>query len=177
MNVEKKNRNLAGTVVAAAVLMFGFGYALIPLYDIICDITGLNGRTGVVDVQAAETEGPDLSRLVTVQFDAGVNSKLQWDFSPTKTQMQVHPGQIYETVFVVRNRPKRDLVGQAVPSVSPTEAALSFNKTECFCFTKQLLTPGEEREMPVRFVVNRNLSPHVQTLTLSYRFYEVDNES
>ncbi|MEM7251686.1 MAG: cytochrome c oxidase assembly protein [Pseudomonadota bacterium] len=175
MNKTKHNRRLASAVLVAALGMFGFGYALVPLYDIICDITGLNGRTGVV--QAQEVEGPDEARWVTVQFLANVNSKLAWDFVPTEPTMQVHPGKIYETVFVARSRASATVVGQAVPSVSPTEAAPHFNKTECFCFTKQALDPGEEREMPVRFVVDRSISNDVSTVTLAYTFFRVENES
>ena len=171
MTMVQKNRRVASLVIILSLAMFGFGYALIPLYDIICDITGFNGRTGVAEAEEIERTLPDKSRLITVQFVASVNSQLPWDFLPTQTQMQVHPGKIYETTFSVRNRSNRNLVGQAVPSVSPNKAALHFNKTECFCFTKQILNPQETREMPVHFVVNRELPSSVRVLTLAYTFF------
>ena len=167
----QKNRRVASLVAILSFAMFGFGYALIPLYDIICDITGLNGRTGVVETEEIGGVLPDKDRLITVQFVANVNSQLPWDFAPTQTKMQVHPGKIYETTFSVRNRSDMNLVGQAVPSVSPNKAALHFNKTECFCFTKQALKPKEIREMPVHFVINRGLPSNVQILTLAYTFF------
>ena len=171
MTIVQKNRRVAGLVIILSLAMFGFGYALIPLYDIICDITGLNGRTGVAKVEEIERMLPDKNRLITVQFVANVNTQLPWDFMPAQTQMQVHPGKIYETTFSARNRSNMKLVGQAVPSVSPNKAALHFNKTECFCFTKQILKPKETREMPVHFVVNRELPSDIQILTLAYTFF------
>lgn len=166
-------RSMAWRLATVVVAMFGFGYALVPLYDVLCDITGLNGKTGVV--QAADVVEPvDTSRLVTVQFTGTVNSRLPWAFTPTQRELRVHPGQIYEASFEARNLTDRAVVGQAVPSVAPLQAATYFNKTECFCFTQQTLQAGETRTMPLRFVLDRDLPPGVTTVTLSYTFFRVD---
>jgi len=108
---------------------------------------------------------------VRIQFDGTVNSKLPWDFRPVKTSMEVQPGKQYEAMFVARNRSAEDIVGNAAPSIAPTQASGFFTKTECFCFTQQMLKAGEEREMPVRFIVNPSLPDDVGTITLSYTFY------
>jgi len=157
-----------------AVLMFGFGYALVPLYDKFCEITGLGGRTGQ---QVAESKSPqamsvDTSRTITVHFDANVNSRLPWRFEPVEPMMEVHPGRLYETSYVAHNDSAHSVVAQAVPSVAPGQAALYFNKTECFCFTEQVLGPGESRDMPVRFFVDPALPGRVELVTLSYIIYE-----
>ena len=114
---------------------------------------------------------PDLNRTVLVQFDGTVNSKLPWDFKPQQLSLEVHPGQQYEALFLARNRADQALVGNAAPSIAPNEASGYFTKTECFCFTQQVLKPGEERLMPVRFIVNPSLPRDVATITLSYTFY------
>ena len=156
--------------------MFGFGYALVPLYDVFCEVTGLGGRTGVV--QADELPAAvDESRLVTVSFDATVNSALPWALEPSQREMKVHPGRLYRTHYVARNRSGRSTVGVAVPSVAPAVASKYFDKTECFCFSSQHLEAGEEREMPVQFVVNDQLPERVEALTLSYIFFDAESES
>lgn len=155
-----------------AVAMFGFGYAMVPLYDVLCDITGLNGKTGEISQTAVESGYVDKDRLVTVQFDTNVNTALPWNFKAVEYMMKVHPGEISEAVFVVENNSDKDIVGQAVPSVAPSQASLFFNKTECFCFTKQTLAAGERKEMIVRFVVGSELPEKIKTMTLSYTFFE-----
>ena len=173
--LQRKNRRTAGGLAFVVLAMFGFGYALVPLYDVFCEITGLGGRTGVV--QAESLDGfVDESRLVTVQFDGTVNSALPWDFRPVVQEMQIHPGKVYEAHFVARNRSDAGTVGQARPAVSPAVASKYFNKTECFCFIEQSLGPGEERAMPVRFVVSVALPAEISTLTLSYIFFKLDGE-
>lgn len=169
------NKRVALKLLAVTVGMFGFGYALVPLYDIICDITGINGRTG--QVSAAELIGPDESRTVTVKFVATVNSAAPWDFIPNDITMEVHPGGVYTTSYWAKNRTNLQLVGQATPSVAPREASLYFNKTECFCFTQQAFAPEEGRDMPVQFVVDRDLPAHIDTLILSYTFFNITNNS
>ena len=174
--MSRSNTSLALRLGAVTVAMFGFGYALVPLYDVLCDITGLNGKTGVV--RADEVREPvGESRLVTVQFTGTVNSRLPWAFTPTAGEMRVHPGKIYEATFTASNLSDREVIGQAVPSVAPQEAAVYFNKTECFCFTQQTLAPGETRQMPLRFVVDRDLPPGVTEVTLSYTFFNADQAS
>ena len=169
-----KKWRLVGGLSLMAVAMFGFGYLLVPLYEKFCEITGIGGRTGDAVVEQTLTAEVDTSRLVTVHFDANVNSALPWRFEPTERMMQVHPGKLYETTYIAYNRSDQPVVAQAVPSVAPGQASLYFNKTECFCFTEQLLGPGESRDMPVRFVVDPNLPARTDLVTLSYIIYKND---
>jgi cytochrome c oxidase assembly protein subunit 11 len=166
------NRRLALRLAVAACAMFGFGYALVPLYEVVCEYTGLGGRTGVIDAGAAESGGVDLAREVVVEFDTNVNGGLPWRFAAGQRRVTVHPGEVTEVLFVAENRTDRPVTGQAVPSVAPAKASPYFNKTECFCFTQQTLAAGERREMPVRFVVGPDLPRGVGTVTLSYTFFE-----
>jgi cytochrome c oxidase assembly protein subunit 11 len=170
-----RNSTLALKLGATAVAMFGFGYALVPLYDVFCEITGLNGKTGVIS--AAEAAGVvDSTRKVTVEFDSNVNGALPWRFGPMQKKVQVHPGQLTEVLYFAENTSDRPVVGQAVPSVAPTPASLYFNKTECFCFTQQTLAPGERRVMPVRFIVDPQMPGKYTTLTLSYTFFQAPEQ-
>ncbi len=160
-----------------AIAMFGFGYVLVPIYDVLCDITGLNGKTGEISQSEAETKRVDVDRLVTVEFDTNVNPALPWKFKAAEYKMKVHPGEIAEAVFIVENESDRSVIGQAVPSVAPAQASLFFNKTECFCFTKQILEPGERKEIIVRFVVDTELPKKISTMTLSYTFFRVPDSN
>lgn len=155
------------------LVMFGFGFALVPLYNVICDVTGLNGKTGVVSAQQAGAYVVDERREITVEFVANLNQNLDWEFAPVVSKMKVHPGRVYTTEFVAKNNYSTEMVGQAVPSVMPNRAARYFNKTECFCFTRQRFAPGEQRRMPVSFVIDPAIPPQVQTVTLSYTFFDV----
>lgn len=162
-----------GWKIAAGFFLFGF--ALIPLYNIACEhVLGIKLDSEAVASSSVETMQVDESRLITVQFIANTNSKLPWTFSSEETQLKVHPGKLTETFFNATNASERDIVGNAVPSVAPNSASLFFNKTECFCFTEQLLKAGETRRMPVRFVVDPKLPKDISTLTLAYTFYEND---
>ncbi len=164
---------LVAKLAVLAIAMFGFGYLLVPLYEKFCEITGIDGRTaGQATGVEYLTDQVDESRWVTVHFDATVNSGLPWQFEPVERMMQVRPGKLYETTYIAFNRADRPIVGQAVPSVAPGRASLFFNKTECFCFTEQLLGARESREMPVRFVVDPNLPERVELVTLSYILYQ-----
>lgn len=169
---EQANERLALKLAAVAIGMFGFGYALVPLYEVVCEYTGLGGRTGSISADEAESLGVDRDRQVVVEFDTNVNGSLPWSFASLQRRVTVHPGAITEVHFVVENTANRAVVGQAVPSVAPAKASPYFNKTECFCFTQQTLAPGERREMPVRFVVDTDLPAGVNTVTLSYTFFE-----
>ena len=117
---------------------------------------------------------PDDQRTVRIQFDGTVNSKLAWDFKPVKSSMEVHPGRQYEAMFVAHNKSAEEIVGNAAPSIAPNQASGYFTKTECFCFTEQRLAAGEQRMMPVRFIVNPSLPGDVGAITLSYTFYRND---
>jgi len=168
---DRANRRSAARLGVVVLAMFGFGFALVPLYDVFCQITGLNGKTGVVDARSLE-RGYDASRLVTVEFVGSVNSSLPWEFSPVRYKMQVHPGKVYDAAFVARNLAAQTRTGQAVPSVAPAAASRYFNKTECFCFTAQVFSAGEERQLPLQFVIDRGLPAGIRTVTLSYTFFE-----
>ncbi len=168
---KTETHRLVAKLLVVVLAMFGFGYALVPLYEIICEVTGLNGKTGQVSL--AGVTGPDTSRVITVRFTATVNSAAPWDFQPNDRVMEVHPGGLYETSYQAKNRTGHLLVGQAAPSVVPREASLYFNKTECFCFTRQEFGPDEVRDMPVQFVIDRNIPAHIETLVLSYTFFDI----
>jgi len=154
--------------------MFGFGFALVPLYDVFCDITGLNGKTGRVEASEIDADLVDRSRTIEVRFLANTNTGLPWSFEPLVKKMQVHPGQVYEAVYRVRSASDNKTMGQAVPSVSPGLAAQHFNKTECFCFTQQELEGRETRDMPIQFIVDTDISADIEQITLSYTFFSVD---
>jgi len=163
---------VVGRLVLFTTAMFGFGFALVPLYDVICDITGLNGRTADGPAASAEYR-VDETRAVTVEFVALENGFSAWEFRPAVTRMTVVPGKRYQTAFFARNLQAQSKVAQAVPSVTPGRAARHFNKTECFCFTRQAFDPGEGRDMPLVFVLDPKLPPDVTTVTLSYTFFEL----
>ena len=169
-NRAQANGKTARRLAVVVLAMFGFGYALVPLYDVLCEITGLGGRTGVVEAGALDG-AVDTSRTVKVQFLGTVNSRLPWEFRPSVASMEVHPGQVYETTYFARNLSETATIGQARPSVAPSVASLHFNKTECFCFVEQEFGPGESRDMPVRFVLSRDLPADIATVTLSYTFF------
>jgi cytochrome c oxidase assembly protein subunit 11 len=157
-------------LVALTAAMFGFGFLLVPLYEVFCDITGLGGRTS--NEAAQVTAAPDTTREIRVEFVASVNAHGPWEFRPEVTSMTVHPGQMYTTTYWARNLRELDVVGHAVPSVAPGSAARYFMKTECFCFTEQQFAPLEGRDMPVIFIIDPDLPPHVNTVTLSYTFFD-----
>ncbi len=156
--------------------MFGFGFAMVPLYDVFCDITGINGKTGRIEQEAALSQQVDKERLVTVEFLATVNSELPWEFKPMIRKIKVHPGEVTEVNYFARNKTDRLVAGQAIPSLAPGLAAKYFNKTECFCFTRQTLQPGESKEMPLRFVVDPQLPEEIRTVSLSYTFFPAGDE-
>ena len=156
------------------VLMFGFGFALVPLYDVFCDITGLNGKTGRIQASEIDASQVDRSRTIEVRFLANTNTGLPWTFEPLVRKMDVYPGQVYEAMYRVRSSSSKKTLGQAVPSVSPGLAAQHFNKTECFCFTQQELAARETRDMPLRFVVGTGISKDIDHITLSYTFFSLD---
>ena len=174
---QQANRRVVKRLGLSAVLMFGFGFALVPLYDVFCDITGINGKTGRIEQEAALSQEIDENRLVTVEFLATVNSKLPWEFKPMIRRIRVHPGEVTEVNYFARNKTDRLVAGQAIPSLAPGLAAKYFNKTECFCFSRQTLQPGESKEMPLRFVVDPQLPEEIRTVSLSYTFFPAGDET
>lgn len=173
---QQRNQQLAWKLVLVSVFFAGFGFALVPLYDVICRLTGLNGRTNAVALAPVKNTQIDLSRWVTVEFLTHTMPGVAVEFAPEKFSMRVHPGDIIHTHYVAKNTSTSAFVGQAVASVTPATAAPYFQKIECFCFTQQTLLPGEERTMPVIFVVNPEMSRDLGTVTLSYTFFEAPKE-
>jgi cytochrome c oxidase assembly protein subunit 11 len=172
--IGEANRRLVKRLLLITVAMFGFGFAMVPIYDVLCQVTGLNGKTGG-RVAVVEPGVVDETRTVTVEFVANLNVGAPWEFVPQVSRMQVHPGQYYQTHYLARNLTSHPLVGQAIPSVAPGLAAQHFQKIECFCFTRQQFQPGEGREMPVTFRIDSDLPPDVHTVTLSYTFFRLDD--
>ncbi|PWQ98944.1 cytochrome c oxidase assembly protein [Leucothrix arctica] len=160
-------------LVMIPLAMFGFAFALVPLYDILCDVTGFNGRTTNSSYQNTSVYEVDESRIVTVGFTASVAAGFPVSFKPKVSHMDVVPGKVYTMMFLAENRSNEFVVGQAVPSVAPSQAATHFKKLECFCFTRQEFKAHEPVEMPVRFVVEPDLDGNVQNITLSYNFFRI----
>ncbi len=168
---SKMHAIVAGKMLALAIGMFGFGYAMVPLYDIICEVTGLNGKTGRVSVAEAAAAKMDPDREVIVEFTSTINASGAWEFRPTERTMIAKPGQTYQTSYYAENLTNRTTVGQASPSVTPSAAAKYFNKTECFCFTQQLFEPNASKDMPLIFIIDPDLPLNVDRITLSYTFF------
>ena len=172
------NAELARTlrkIVLVSAGSFVFAFSLVPLYNAACEkVFGIKLEKGAAGSQQLSGVKPDASRTIRVQFDGTVNSKLAWEFRPQASSMEVQPGRQYEAMFVARNKSGEDIVGNAAPSIAPNQASGYFTKTECFCFTEQRLAAGEERLMPVRFIVSPDLPDDVGTITLSYTFYRND---
>jgi cytochrome c oxidase assembly protein subunit 11 len=152
-----------------AALMFGFGFALAPLYSLLCDAVGIQSASADVARTVSGTEAPQ-ARQVTVRFDTNVPAELPWEFSVDQPRLALHPGQMQEMTFHVRNRSNQAIVGRAIATVLPWQASAHFTKTECFCFQDQALAPGESKELVVRFMVSPKLPDDIDALTLSYTF-------
>jgi cytochrome c oxidase assembly protein subunit 11 len=176
------NRRMLAKLLVVTVVMFGFGYALVPMYRAICDALGINvlavaerrvastSWSGSAPVAKPNTQ-VDTSRLITIEFDA--NSRGPWDFKPAQRSVQVHPGQLTTVMYEFRNVQNRTMAAQAIPSYAPRQASPHFNKLECFCFNEYTLAAGEARSWPVVFIVDPKLPKDVTTITLSYTFFEV----
>ncbi len=155
------------------IAMFAFVFVvMVPLYNVLCDALGINGKTSGERYEAAQIQ-VDESREVTIQFVATNNGGMPWEFGPTTTMMKVHPGAVNDTVFYARNPLSRDMVAQAIPSISPSRAAEYFHKTECFCFNQQPLQGQQSAEMPLQFIVDQDLPRDIKTITLSYTIFDV----
>lgn len=166
------NKTLLGKLLVVVVLMFGFGYALVPVYKQICELTGVNILTNKDDTaKLAGNTQVDRSRLITVEFDA--NTTGPWRFRPVVPSMTVHPGEMSQIVYEVVNKQAHKMDAQAIPSYAPQQAAAFFKKVECFCFQQQTLEANEARQMPVVFYIDPKLPKDVKTITLSYTFFEV----
>jgi cytochrome c oxidase assembly protein subunit 11 len=186
MNLRGENLKMVGKLAVVTAGMFCFGYALIPIYKHICEITGINilsiserlvpgnGTAGAQVKLPANTQ-IDKTRVITVEFDA--NARGPWDFKPEKRSIQVHPGELNTVMYEFQNVQNRRMAAQAIPSYAPHQAASHFNKLECFCFNQYTLEPGEKKRWPVAFVIDPKLSKDVTTITLSYTFFEVGGKT
>jgi len=182
VRLDHDNRRMLGKLAVVAALMFGFGYALVPMYRAICDALGINvlsvseqrvsqGWLGGSRATGAGNTQVDTSRSITVEFDA--NARGPWDFKPAVSSLQVHPGEMATVMYEFRNKQNRPMAAQAIPSYAPRNASAHFNKLECFCFNEYLLEPGESKAWPVVFIIDPKLPRDVTTITLSYTFFEV----
>jgi cytochrome c oxidase assembly protein subunit 11 len=175
VSATNANQQTLVKLLVVAVMMFGFGFAMVPFYRTICEALGLNNVVKPNAPLPANTQ-VDTSRLVTIEFDANLRSNLPWTFTPVEKSVRVHPGALTQVTYEVRNRSNRPVTGQAIPSFGPQLAAGYFRKLECFCFTQQTLAPGEVRRMPVAFVLEPGFPEDVNTVTLSYTFFEVEGK-
>lgn len=178
--VSADNRRMLGKLAVVAGVMFGFGYALVPMYRAICDVLGIN-VLAVSELrvagsgQAVSNTQVDRSRTITVEFDANVRGP--WDFKPATRSVQVHPGELTTVMYEFRNIQGRTMSAQAIPSYAPMQASAHFNKLQCFCFNEHTLAPGEAKTWPVAFVIDPKLPRDVTTITLSYTFFEVGGKT
>jgi len=173
INTKKVNSSVR-LLFVLVIGMFGFGFAMVPLYDLICSVTGLKDDNRRIVDESTLTGRVDLNRTITIEFDATNNADLPWEFRPMVKKVQVHPGEIKEVSYFAKNNSNRTIIAQAIPGVTPWQATSHFNKTECFCFTQQKLEPGESKEMPLRFVIDSDLPEDFTTITLSYTFMDTD---
>ena len=180
MSVRGANRKMVGKLAVVAAGMFAFGYALVPIYEHICEALGINilavGEKQVPGTSrvAANTQ-VDKTRTITVEFDA--NARGPWHFKPEKASIQVHPGELATVMYEFQNVQDRKMAAQAIPSYAPRNATAHFNKLECFCFNQYTLAPGEKKQWPVAFVIDPRLPKDVTTITLSYTFFEVGGKT
>ena len=181
MQLRRENFKMVSKLGVIVIGMFAFGYALVPIYKAICEMTGINVLAlgdrqipGVTSNLPANTQ-VDRARTVTVEFDA--NSRGVWHFKPAQSSVQVHPGELTTVMYEFQNVQNRTISAQAIPSYAPAQAGAYFNKLECFCFAQYTLAPGEKKQWPVAFVIDPKLSKDVATITLSYTFFEVGGKT
>ncbi len=181
MNLRRENVRMVGKLAVVAAGMFAFGYALVPIYKAICEVTGINILAlGERDIPGAKAKLPantqvDTSRTITVEFDA--NARGPWHFRPAQSSVRVHPGELATVMYEFQNVQDRRMSAQAIPSYAPHQASAHFNKLECFCFNQYTLEPGEKKSWPVAFIIDPKLSRDVTTITLSYTFFEVGGKT
>jgi cytochrome c oxidase assembly protein subunit 11 len=170
-DLRREIRSMTWKLLAIAAGSFGFGFALVPLYNVLCSVTGYGDQAKLLQ-RVSAIEHPDVSRTVTVQFLADVASAGGWEFRPVVRTIEVHPGKLYTVQFYAHNLTGRDTVAQAVPNIAPSEVAAYFHKTECFCFSPQHFALNEGRNMPVRFIIDPAMPSHIDMITLAYTFYD-----
>ena len=181
MSIKSENIKMMAKLAIIALGMAGFGYALVPIYKAICEMTGINILAlGEKDIPGAKSKflansQVDKSRTITIEFDA--NARGPWDFKPAQRSIQVHPGELATVMYEFQNIQNRRMAAQAIPSYAPMQASAHFNKLECFCFNQYTLEPGEKKSWPVAFVIDPKISKDVTTITLSYTFFEVGGKT
>ena len=173
MERKKITKRFWITLVSVPVLMFFFAYAMVPIYKVLCEITGFNGKTGTVETEQLYEVNEE--RVVSVSFFAATSPGFPVQFAPKVASMDVVPGKFYTTSYIAKNTTDEMIYGQAIPSVAPTDAALHFKKLECFCFIKQEFKPNEEVEMTLRFVIEPEMEERIKDVSLSYNFYKLDS--
>jgi cytochrome c oxidase assembly protein subunit 11 len=171
----RANAQLLTKLVVIAAAMFAFGFALVPLYEKICSVTGIRNILRADHVTPRNTQ-VDTTRAVTVEFDSNTH-KLPWTFRPLAGHLDIHPGELHQVVYEIRNNENRPITAQAIPSYGPQHVAAYFKKVQCFCFEQQTLAPGEVRQMPIVFVVDPELPRDVRTITLSFTFFEIEGRA
>lgn len=171
MKTDRNNRTLGLKLAGVTLAMFGFGFALVPLYDVFCEVTGLNGKA-VRRALATETAAPASDRWVTVEFLASGNTTGNWRFHPSVNKLRVRPGKLYTVNYQARNPRSRPMTMRAVSSIAPGTAAVHVSKLECFCFRQQQFAPGEQRLMPLRFMVDSDLPAGTGTISIAYTLFE-----
>ena len=185
--VQHDNARLVRRLLLAVGAAFVFAFAMVPLYDVLCEATGFNGKTaggvvrdgfavGGLKTASVPTSAVDLTRTVRVEFTGTVMPGLPWDMRPLTISLDLHPGEMQQVSYLVRNTSDREVTGQAVPSVTPGQAAQHFEKIECFCFSQQTLGPGEAREMPLAFIIKPEVDRDITHITLSYAFFSIDGQ-
>jgi cytochrome c oxidase assembly protein subunit 11 len=170
-SADRANRNLTFKLLAIALGSFAFGFALVPLYNVLCSVTGV-GDNSQLSRRVKAIENPDPSRTITIEFLGNVASAGEWDFRPVARTIEIHPGKLYSAEFFAHNLTGRDTVAQAIPSLAPSKVTAYFHKTECFCFSPQHFTVNEERKMPVRFIVDPAIPTYIDRITLAYTFFD-----
>lgn len=170
--MQPKRHRFAFRLAVLACLMFGFGYAMVPLYDLFCEVTGFGGKTETITSAEARSQQVDPNRTVRVQFTSHASTGLPWDFKSEQVQVDLKPGKLYEFYYVAKNRVDREVTAQSTFNVTPPQAGAHIKKLECFCFTQQTLKPNEERRMLVRLMVDPELPSNINELTLAYSFFK-----
>ncbi|CAK2459123.1 cytochrome c oxidase assembly protein subunit 11 [Vibrio crassostreae] len=173
---KRSTKKLTGYLVLSVVAMFGFGFALVPLYDVMCEALGINGKTNTVSAVQPQGMQPDYSRTIRVEFMSHIKPDMPWTFSPEVRVLEVHPGEVVQTNYIAKNLSGASLVGQAVPSVSPGMGATYFNKMECFCFNQQPLDGFKSANMGLIFYIEPDIPDSIHTLTLSYTLFNITSE-
>lgn len=173
---KRSTKTLTGYLVLSVIGMFGFGFALVPLYDVMCEALGINGKTNTVSAVQPQGMQPDYSRTVRVEFMSHIKPDMPWQFVPETRVLEVHPGEVVQTNYIAKNLSGLSLVGQAVPSVSPGNGATYFNKMECFCFNQQPLDGHKSAEMGLIFYIEPEIPESIHTLTLSYTLFNITSD-